>query len=397
MSGDGNGGGAKERADALRQKLGDDLFLLYPLRVIERRMDRPPADKRGWRPIEDEEDRVYYAYIWLSWRFPICSEYAVELGPDGSIVYGADGEPAPATQEAVAQLLGMKQPNVSSNVQFLVARKLLRVEGRRVYPQLRPPDLTPEERRNYICTDINQPRGEPVIPASFLNFFNKLGQSGVSQDTLAELRREAVAFCEGFNAELAKLRAAKNQNFEKLCTRMERMLNCTNQESPCTSEPEPSTEPDPASTQPPLYKERARGLDLDLKTTATSAGEPAAPESGPAEKAMLLPTTPPIDKAKVHEALREYGTPDGDFAEKVIAGCLRNCPSATTEEIVGFIRREGAAARNNPKIYNPLGLLLKAVPACFLGYNREAHPPPSGGKPKTLMELIAQKKAAGEL
>ena len=71
-------------------------------------MDRTPqsaTDRKGWHPIEDGEERLYHCYLRYSWCFPICYPFAV-LTRDGEIVYGSEGQPAPLTQEAAAEILG---------------------------------------------------------------------------------------------------------------------------------------------------------------------------------------------------------------------------------------------------------------------------------------------------
>jgi hypothetical protein len=370
----GNGAEAKKRAEQLKQDLGVDLYARYPLRVIERRMDRPPesaADRKAWRPIEDEETRVYHCRLRYSWCFPICYKYAV-LIRNGEIVSGPDSQPVPQTQEVVAAILGMRQPNVARAELRLEQRKLLQREGHRVYPQPKPPDLTPEERLKYISTDIFRDSDELILPADFLNLLNNLA---LSDDIRTDIRAEGIKICRTFNDKLSNLRADKRQSFEDLCTRAKSL--CTTNGGASTAGYEPCTDA-------PIYKDRARASDLDVDKDSSSST-----------------SVPPVNQTQIAQAIREETgeTPDGQLVRDLVRNCRDRCPDATTDEITLAVKAKCGQARSSTKrIENMHGWLLTVVPKQFIDFDRNAAPSGApSGKPRTLAEFIAAKKAGAAL
>src|ERR1017187_1706954 len=131
-------------------------------------MDRPPAGKnsrKGWKPVFDNETRLYFTYIRYSWCRPICMEYTVLVDDNDVILHAADGKKLLLNQETVARRLGMRQPHVSRANVALVAKKLIRVEGRAVYPQ--PAPKITEAERDYSSTGITRrcgPGSPPELP-----------------------------------------------------------------------------------------------------------------------------------------------------------------------------------------------------------------------------------------
>ncbi len=298
---DSNGkGSAKERAKRLQEELGIDVYARYPVELIERRMDRPPQaaeERKGWRPVEDGEERLYHCYLRHSWCFPICYAFAV-LTRDGEIVSAPDGQPVPLKEEASAEILGVPQQRISEWRARLVARKLLRLEGNRVYPLPKPPDLTVEERLKYTCTRVFLDSDEIALPANFLNFINNLA---LDEDTCTRVRAKAVAICRTFNEGLSKLRAQKAQSFQDLCTEVESL--CTRPPEPSTSGPGPVyTEPESRVHAVPINKERARASDLDsdLDLETSSSSEVSEYVSDPPTPTQ--PTQPPPTTPLTHDA-----------------------------------------------------------------------------------------------
>ena|ERR1039458_1533666 len=77
-------------------------------------MDRPPAGKnsrKGWKPVFDNETRLYFTYIRYSWCRPICMEYTVLVDDNDVILHAADGKKLLLNRETVARRLGMRQPH----------------------------------------------------------------------------------------------------------------------------------------------------------------------------------------------------------------------------------------------------------------------------------------------
>lgn len=73
----------------------------------------------------------------------------------------------------------------------------------------------------------------------------------------------------------------------------------------------------------------------------------------------------------VGEAFRTYASADDDGLTQLINGCRKNAPDCTPEEIAHFVHEK--AKLITKRTTNPGGLLLMAVPKCFVGESFAAY------------------------
>ena len=189
--------GASKRAEELKRKVGR-AYAKLPVEVIEHYMDRPPAGKnsrKGWKPVFDNETRLYFTYIRYSWCRPICMEYTVLVDDNDVILHAADGKKLLLNQETVARRLGMRQPHVSRANVALVAKKLIRVEGRAVYPQ--PAPKITEAERDYSSTGIIRrcgPGSPPELPRPIRKqLTDDLERANADERTRTSMLQQAIA------------------------------------------------------------------------------------------------------------------------------------------------------------------------------------------------------------
>jgi hypothetical protein len=104
----------------------------------------------------------------------------------------------------------------------------------------------------------------------------------------------------------------------------------------------------------PNKEELDRGNQIETTTTAVVVVEP------------------------ICAALSNYvSTVEQVALEKLVAGCHKEAPDATAEEIIFFIEEKGEVMSRMrersgdfatvPKVQNPMGFLLRTVPQCFAG------------------------------
>lgn len=75
-----------------------------------------------------------------------------------------------------------------------------------------------------------------------------------------------------------------------------------------------------------------------------------------------------VEIKHIAEILRQaIGPVDDDVAWRLITECRRRAPDATSDEISEFIQQKARLAMRNPRIRNPSGFLITAVPLCFEG------------------------------
>lgn len=219
------GDGASKRAEALARKIGRT-YAKFPVEVIEYYMDRPPAGKnarKSWRPIFDNETRLYFTYIRYSWCWPICMEYAVCVDDNDVVLHAEDSEPLLLNQKMVARILGMRQPHVSRGNTALDAKKLIRVEGRAVYPQPSP-KLT-EVERNYTSTGMiprrRRPGDPPELPPSIRKQLTAdLERAHADEQTSTGIFDRAMKVHTRYLDELKHIRSEAKQGFKKLRTEL---------------------------------------------------------------------------------------------------------------------------------------------------------------------------------
>lgn len=233
---------ASRRAETLLRKIGRT-YARLPVEVIEYYMDRPPADKnarKSWRPIFDNETRLYFTYIRLSWCWPICVEYAVRVDDNDTILHGEDGEPLLLNQETVARILGMRQPHVSRGLAALEAKKLIRVEGRVVYPQPSP-KLT-EAERVYTSTGMIPRRRRPGDPAQLPRSIRKqltadLERAHADEQTSTGIFDRALKVHTRYLDELKHIRYEAKQGYKDLRTEIAILID-KNQNQSVDSRPD---------------------------------------------------------------------------------------------------------------------------------------------------------------
>ena len=75
------------------------------------------------------------------------------------------------------------------------------------------------------------------------------------------------------------------------------------------------------------------------------------------------------DIVSLLQALTDYGQPDDDLAQNLLARCCSVAPDCTMAEIIHFVHEKGLLIRQDRtgRITSPMGFLLTAVPKCLTG------------------------------
>ena len=118
-------------------------------------MDCPPPKwdpKQKWESVNDPNERVFAAIEFYSICYPVCLLYAVQTDADGEPIKDM-GEWKRHTHRSLANVLGMDQPRVTRAITHLKRRNLVGEDEGRLFPDLQPKSLFPNERD--ACTRIS--------------------------------------------------------------------------------------------------------------------------------------------------------------------------------------------------------------------------------------------------
>jgi hypothetical protein len=298
--------------------------------VIEYYMDRPPAGKNArtsWRPIFDNETRLYYTYIRYSWCWPICMEYAVRVDDNNVILHGEDCKPLLLDQETVARILGIRQPHVSRGNAALATKKLLHIEGRAVYPQPSP-KLT-EAERSYTGTGIIPRRRRPGDPPELPQSIRKQLTADLEKAHADEQMSTGILDCAmkvhtRYLRELKNIRYEAKLGFKKLRTELGILIDKNHNQNldtrpdlnGCRTNNRGDTQirpgPNPCAQTSKAEESGGQG-DEDLLVEGIRSMQRAYP-STPFGRKEFYPETDAGDRSFVRRVLQELkGTPVQGF------------------------------------------------------------------------------------
>jgi hypothetical protein len=243
-------------------------------------------------------------------------------------LYCVRDDRAPAHQSDCETELQMDKSTVSNCLAFWEARRIVRKEGRLLYPVINPPAQGTSPK---VSGSQNFSQFLEWWKVSSSSNFHELE---VSRARVKELRKVQ-------RSDYKKWLALQQDGGASLLT-----LTTTDL----------TTDGEAAAAEVPLIKEEA---------PPPPSTQPVASSSGTAAAVALArePEPQPCPGQIVDEALNEYGIADPDASSQLIHGCRAHAPDATEDEIADFIRMNGPRAREKAK--NPIGWLLKVVPAFF--------------------------------
>jgi hypothetical protein len=345
---------AEQRAEKLVAKLGIETYVRYPRELLEYWMDRPPAsdkERQGWRPVHSREHRVYATYLRYSWCWPICMEYAVLTDERDEILRerGGKGKPLLLTQERVAAMLGTPQPRVCQALELLEAKKVLRIDGRAVYPQPKP-FLLAEGRANYTGTCIIQGLDGPPLPLAVYHRFDRLCNNLAVPDHLrTQMFRRVLDNRTQFLLAWKDARYSERQGYDEVGTWICNLMGHTHSSDRSGSSS--------SSVSQNTRESSAAELPLTTKEHSPRKGSSQVSAAGSARASTATATAPdPVEKA-----VRSYApNADSKAIEQIRASVFKQRRDAKPSEIAFFIHEKAPLAKTNL-----LGFLQTAVPACF--------------------------------
>lgn len=109
-----------------------------------------------------------------------------------------------------------------------------------------------------------------------------------------------------------------------------------------------------------LYKEDSMSSSKGDPVPASSSNTPPIVENTPEPEPE---TTTTAEKDPVLEALSTYGPAEQEAAESLAMECRAAVPDTTPEEIAIFVHMKGRQIIRNPYVRNPIGVLIRKVPA----------------------------------
>jgi hypothetical protein len=227
------------RQRVLSATLGIDLFTRYPRERTFFEMDtRPPGRNKtgpweplhsrdaGWQALHSEDERVMAAWIYYSWCYPVGLPYAVQIDADDELMHDRYGQPMPMTQERLAQILGIHQPNLVRATRRLEARKMLRLdEDGKVYPTAKPA-ISAAERAAAGVVDNAAELGEApnTVPRQYRHLLNDLLRDA-PEDIRTDMRGKVLASCTTFNVALVHIRTERDSSIEQVCIELASLLS----------------------------------------------------------------------------------------------------------------------------------------------------------------------------
>ncbi len=124
--------------------------------------------------------------------------------------------------------------------------------------------------------------------------------------------------------------------------------------------------PKPAEEIPPHSKSAAKTSTVD-KTTTETVDKTSTPLGSLLGIKKRKTTTTEEDVFSLVSALAHYVVVDEDAARRMLGDCRTACGNVSLEEIIAVVHLKASAIARNRSITNPLGLLVRAVPQCFVG------------------------------
>jgi hypothetical protein len=391
------------RQRVLSVTLGIKLFTRYPRERTFAEMDIRPASARPgpkgeepldkkWAPVpgHTEDSRVMAGWLYHSWCYPAGYEYAVELNglsDADDVVYDkyAPGGAKVLTQQALARILGMAQPNVNRATKRLVAIKELTIdEDGRVYP-VAVPEVSRVEREALLNTDGQLGPERSTIPVELRQMVEE-ALDGYEEYLVAEAaagrevaridyRTSVLKVCEEFNGKLQEIRTDRKQGIVRVCsdiaTLLSRPLDFTKRSS--SSQSTPTTQV-PRAPQPTSNDDGERGSLKELYAAGAGKGALSKLPSHGERPAALV-------GAVMAEELGMHV--DAAAVAQLLKDCKAIAKDVTAAEIAGGVRMKAGLAKKKD---SPVGFLLTAVPNLFR----------DGGLEKIREQLARETAAAAE-
>ena len=182
-------------------------------------MDLPP---RGWNPAKKWEsvhpfhDRVFAAIKFYSVCWPVCLEFAVQTDADGEPIK-EHGEWKRHTHRSLGAILHLTQTTVTRSVIYLKRRRLLAEIDGRLYPDLAPKSLNPQERD--ACTRINESilKDLAALPRKVLRTLEELWPS-LEPDACTRIKAISLDACIQLNRAISDARTVASQKVLDACT-----------------------------------------------------------------------------------------------------------------------------------------------------------------------------------
>ena len=182
-------------------------------------MDLPP---RGWNPakkwesVHNPHERIFAALKFYSICWPVCLEFAVQTNEDGEPIK-EHGEWKRHTHRSLANILRMKHPLVTRNIEYLKSRTMvLTDEDERLYPNLAPGPLDAVTRGNCTVTSESDLKDLAVLPPKAFNLVAR-AKAELDLGNYTVIREAALGACTELKRAISAARTHANQTVLGAC------------------------------------------------------------------------------------------------------------------------------------------------------------------------------------